>query len=197
MKRNDRELVVGLDVGTSKVCAIVGEQKSEDGIEIIGIGFQASRGLKKGVVVNIESACHFADRGQFLREVRRILRPGGRVAGMDWLTTDNATAEQRELYVEPFCDQWALGGLESLSSYAERLRDSDLTVLECTGFDGRDIGNLRLVEYYSRTLKGLSFIGLLPARYRPVMRSFRALELIWQHRCFETGRYCAIKPAGG
>ena len=55
MKRNDRDLVVGLDVGTSKVCAIVGEQKSDGGMEIIGIGLQPSRGLKRGVVVNIES----------------------------------------------------------------------------------------------------------------------------------------------
>ena len=55
MKRDDRELVVGLDVGTSKVCAIVGEETGEKGIEIIGIGLQPSLGLKRGVVVDIES----------------------------------------------------------------------------------------------------------------------------------------------
>lgn len=47
-------LVVGLDIGTTKVCAIVGEA-FEDGLSIIGIGSHPSRGLRKGVVVNIES----------------------------------------------------------------------------------------------------------------------------------------------
>jgi cell division protein FtsA len=50
----DNELIAGLDLGTTKVCAIVGEQV-DDGIDIIGIGSVPSKGLKKGVVVNIES----------------------------------------------------------------------------------------------------------------------------------------------
>ena len=47
-------IIVGLDIGTTKICAIVGE-KTRDGVEIIGIGTHPSRGLRKGVVVNIES----------------------------------------------------------------------------------------------------------------------------------------------
>ena len=54
-KRNAREIIVGLDIGTSKVVALVGEVTEEGGIEVIGIGSHPSRGLKKGVVVNIES----------------------------------------------------------------------------------------------------------------------------------------------
>jgi cell division protein FtsA len=50
----DNELIAGLDLGTTKVCAIVGEQV-DDGIDIIGIGSVPSKGMKKGVVVNIES----------------------------------------------------------------------------------------------------------------------------------------------
>ena len=48
-------LIVGLDIGTSKVVAIVAEISAENKIEIIGLGSCRSRGLKKGVVVNIES----------------------------------------------------------------------------------------------------------------------------------------------
>jgi cell division protein FtsA len=48
------EIVVGLDIGTTKVCCIVGEV-SDEGIDIIGIGSHPSRGLKKGVVVNIDA----------------------------------------------------------------------------------------------------------------------------------------------
>lgn len=49
------ELIVGLDIGTSKVVAIVAEVHEQNEIEIIGLGSCRSRGLKKGVVVNIES----------------------------------------------------------------------------------------------------------------------------------------------
>ena len=47
------ELIVGLDIGTTKMCAVVGELHP-DGIEIVGIGSHPSDGLRKGVVVNIE-----------------------------------------------------------------------------------------------------------------------------------------------
>ena len=48
------EIVVGLDIGTTKICAVVGEV-SGDEINIVGIGTHPSIGLRKGVVVNIES----------------------------------------------------------------------------------------------------------------------------------------------
>ena len=53
--RDQKNLVVGLDIGTSKIVAIVAEIKEGGRLEIIGMGSHASRGLKKGVVVNIES----------------------------------------------------------------------------------------------------------------------------------------------
>jgi cell division protein FtsA len=61
-KRSDRNLLVGLDIGTSKVVAIVGEIKTDGALEIIGIGSHPSRGLKKGVVVNIESTVQSIQR---------------------------------------------------------------------------------------------------------------------------------------
>jgi cell division protein FtsA len=54
-KKGDKNLVVGLDIGTSKVVAIVGELLDNGQINIIGLGSHPSRGLKRGVVVNIES----------------------------------------------------------------------------------------------------------------------------------------------
>lgn len=47
------EIIVGLDIGTTKVCAVVGEARA-DGVEIIGMGSYPSEGLRKGVVINIE-----------------------------------------------------------------------------------------------------------------------------------------------
>jgi len=62
VKKPDKNLIVGLDIGTSKIVAIVGEVSADDEIEIIGIGSNRSRGLKKGVVVNIESTVHSIQR---------------------------------------------------------------------------------------------------------------------------------------
>jgi len=47
------EIIVGLDIGTTKVCAVVGEVRP-DGVEIVGMGSHPSDGLRKGVVINIE-----------------------------------------------------------------------------------------------------------------------------------------------
>ncbi len=58
----DLRKVVGLDIGTSKVVAIVGEVNAEGDLEIIGLGSFPSRGLKKGVVVNIESTVQSIQR---------------------------------------------------------------------------------------------------------------------------------------
>ena len=57
-----KNLIVGLDIGTSKIAAIVAEIKSEGGFEVIGMGTSPSRGLKKGVVVNIESTVNAIQR---------------------------------------------------------------------------------------------------------------------------------------
>jgi len=48
------EPIVGLDIGTTKVCAIVAE-RSETGVDIVGIGTHPAKGLRKGVVVDIDS----------------------------------------------------------------------------------------------------------------------------------------------
>ena len=54
MSAKRENLIVGLDIGTTKICAIVGNV-TEDGVEIVGIGTSPSNGLRKGVVINIES----------------------------------------------------------------------------------------------------------------------------------------------
>ncbi len=61
-KSNERRLTVGLDIGTSKVVAIVAEAEPGGTLEIIGIGSHASRGIKRGVVVDIESATQSIQR---------------------------------------------------------------------------------------------------------------------------------------
>ncbi|HMM75412.1 MAG TPA: cell division protein FtsA [Gammaproteobacteria bacterium] len=62
IRKQDKNLIVGLDIGTSKVVAIVGEVLPDGTIEVVGLGSHPSRGLKKGVVVNIESTVQSIQR---------------------------------------------------------------------------------------------------------------------------------------
>jgi cell division protein FtsA len=60
MSKKDN-LVVGLDIGTTKICAVVAEQ-TENGVDIVGIGTHPSRGLRKGVVVDIDATVNSIKR---------------------------------------------------------------------------------------------------------------------------------------
>lgn len=60
--KEDKNLIVGLDIGTSKIVAIVAELQPEGTLKVIGLGQHVSRGLKKGVVVNIESTMQSIQR---------------------------------------------------------------------------------------------------------------------------------------
>lgn len=61
-KRQDKQIITGLDIGTSKVVALVGELGQDGSIEIIGIGKHPSKGLKRGVVVDIEATVNSIQR---------------------------------------------------------------------------------------------------------------------------------------
>jgi cell division protein FtsA len=61
-KKSDRRLIVGLDIGTSKVVAMVGEITEDGRIHIVGLGSHPSQGLKRGVVVNIEATVNSIQR---------------------------------------------------------------------------------------------------------------------------------------
>jgi cell division protein FtsA len=53
-----RKIVTGLDIGTTKICALIAEIGGENNIEIIGIGLAPSNGLRKGIVVDIDKTSH-------------------------------------------------------------------------------------------------------------------------------------------
>jgi cell division protein FtsA len=64
------EIIVGLDLGTSKICAVVGELTAAGGIDILGVGVHPSKGLRKGVVVNIDATV--AAIGAAMREAEMM-----------------------------------------------------------------------------------------------------------------------------
>jgi cell division protein FtsA len=71
-KRAARHLLVGLDIGTSKVMCVVGEVMPEGHIDIVGVGTHPSRGLKRGVVVNIDAT---------VQSIRRAVEEAELMAG--------------------------------------------------------------------------------------------------------------------
>ncbi len=60
--KDPKNLIVGLDIGTSKIVCIVAEVSEEGRLEVIGMGSHPSRGLRRGVVVNIESTVNAIQR---------------------------------------------------------------------------------------------------------------------------------------
>ncbi len=67
------ELIVGLDIGTTKICVVVGEVQ-DDQVDIIGVGIHPSIGLRRGVVVNIENTVH---------SIRKAVEEAEMIAGCD------------------------------------------------------------------------------------------------------------------
>ena len=76
MSKEYKELIVGLDIGTSKITCVVAELKPDGRMEVVGLGSQPSSGLKKGVVVNIEATVDAISRvikvGSVLRSSRGV-----------------------------------------------------------------------------------------------------------------------------
>lgn len=73
MSKKSDNLIVGLDIGTTKICCIVGHM-AEDGLEVVGIGTSPSRGMRKGVVINIEST---------VAAIRKAIREAELMAGCE------------------------------------------------------------------------------------------------------------------
>ncbi|PID55897.1 cell division protein FtsA [candidate division KSB3 bacterium] len=74
MAVKEGSIIAGLDIGTTKICAIVGEVDDDRRIDIIGIGSAPSRGLRKGVVVNIEGT---------VKSIEKAVKEAELMAGVD------------------------------------------------------------------------------------------------------------------
>ncbi len=146
------------------------------------------------VVVNIESACHYDDRKQFLREASRILKPSGIIAATDWMARDGLTTEEYDKFIEPLCKSFALSGLESQSTYSDILREAGLEILEFEDFNDKDADNLRLLENAYNFLSTLQFSGIETPGIRGLIDQCGTLYQAWRNGSFELRRYCARKP---
>ncbi len=102
------DLIVGLDIGTTKVCAIVGAFNETGSLEIIGVGTSPSRGLRRGVVINIESTVksiqNAVESAELMsgREVHGVYTgiAGGHIEGINSRGVVAVTGKDREITKE-------------------------------------------------------------------------------------------------
>ncbi len=81
-------------------------------------------------VLFFESPCHFPDRARFFREARRVLRPGGRLAGEDWLAAEGLDEAASARWIAPIHESWAIPSLGTRSQYVAGMQASGLSVRE-------------------------------------------------------------------
>ena len=109
-KITERNLVVGLDIGTSKVCALVtSPDPSNNTLKILGIGIAESEGLNRGVVVNIEKT---------IKSIRRVIEQAEEQSGnlghwfaisFDEIEQLNGNKYNEEIFEEPEIDEFLKG----------------------------------------------------------------------------------------
>jgi ubiquinone/menaquinone biosynthesis C-methylase UbiE len=80
-------------------------------------------------VYSFEAGCHTPDKERLCRECARVLKPGGRFLGLDWMHADNLAAEQTAELIEPICQHCALPALVSPSEFGRSLEMAGFQVL--------------------------------------------------------------------
>lgn len=142
-------------------------------------------------VVNVESACHYADRPAFVAECARILRPGGVLVAMDWVSVDGLPEARHREAIAPVCDAWHLLSIESPASYARLVREAGLELVEEASFGDEVLPNAVL---FSRGARQLAAQPALPPPLRRLQRQFDVLSRAWLDGHFGLYRYAARKP---
>ena len=146
------------------------------------------------VVLFFESACHFPDRQRFFDEAYRVLRPGGRLAGEDWLASAQAMDGEGRRCLDAVESNWAIPKLDTLAGYAQAMRRS--------GFDVQAAIDLRAEMPLLRgfvahpadrdAVRAERLAAADPIR-RKIMQGIEALGQATEQGAFTVGRFLARK----
>jgi tocopherol O-methyltransferase len=148
------------------------------------------------VVLFFESACHFPDRPAFFAEARRVLRPGGRLAGQDWLASDRVGDAVRTAWSRRICATWAIPELGTLASYADQMARAGLLVAQAV--DMRD--EMALLRGFMSNAADRQDVALEmaltadPVR-RLIIEGLLVLGEAAEVGAFTVGRFLAHRPA--
>lgn len=143
------------------------------------------------IVYMIESACHMPDKPAFFRECARVLKPGGRLAGWDWIRRSGSAAEpEATRQIEPICTYFALPSLCTLEEIDGHLTDAGLEVLRTEDMGERGSDSRRWWDPLERQLGGL--LSRVTSRLSPTLGMMRRSgELL-----VEAGKAKAFSPLG-
>ena len=192
--------VIGLNVSEGQL-KTAGELANSDGLEHL-VEFRFSDCSEEirlpdnsvDVVVSIDGACHMADRGRFLKECVRILRPGGRLVGSDWMAAEALTREEYREHIQPVCESWSMIRLEDAEGYFGLLEAAGLELAGFEDVSARCLPNASILKAQESRMRQGARNGTLPPDKLEWMERFCRLTRAWFAGAFRVQRFFARKP---
>ena len=147
-------------------------------------------------VLFFESACHFPDRPRFFAEAWRVLRPGGWLAGEDWLASERCAPALRAHWSRRVAATWAIPGLGTVGEYAAQMRAAGFA-LEHAGDMRDEMALLRgfIVDAADRAAVRAEAEATADPMRRLVMEGLLVLGEAAACGAFTVGRFLARKPS--